>query len=421
MKHPGIILIVRVFVAIIVGFSTGAGTCYGESARETLLNQNAGLTATGDMITFAKSLSADHKQYHPHATRDCALLDPSFFINGGKFNPIGHTEDMEHDRKNCPICNPPPVQNTPQPQSPSAPSKGKDKRAKPAKPRTPTSTSQPLPPPASPRDIDPLLDKLKQGDRAHTSQSTEPGTETDEGIPTPTKQKNGNGNHWVGDALDGLSDAYGDKKSGDVLTQVFGESPVDRKNGQLTDRRRQDDLVFTEARAIYEKELRQDPEQRAIAEHILNNAFKSVGSGIYDINMVRGPYGEGKNKCNLYIHETLCSAGSCPPLRDRIFNPPAYPLLAKDYADREKNINGLPVVAGAPMPGDIVAESIDYSNASGHVGIVVSYDPVTKTGKSISVSSYTEKVEITDWGFRHGQNVTFRRPQMREWTIPREK
>ena len=95
------ILTAGVSLAIVAGFLASAGACYGQSAAETLANRFAGEAVAGDTVKFAKALSVDHKQYHPHATKDCALLDPYFFINGGKFDAGGHAHDMERDRQNC--------------------------------------------------------------------------------------------------------------------------------------------------------------------------------------------------------------------------------------------------------------------------------------------------------------------------------
>jgi hypothetical protein len=113
----------------------------------------------------------------------------------------------------------------------------------------------------------------------------------------------------------------------------------------------------------------------------------------------------------------LCSASSasCPPLNT---NPKWYapdrPPLAGQWGDPTSEIPGFQIVGDDPQPGDVVGFKHPHPEtygASGHVGIVVEYDPTTKTGKSASVSSTTEKVEITDWGFRPGQSgqVVFRR------------
>lgn len=209
-----------VSLAIVAGFLASAGACYGQSAGETLANRFAGEAAAGDTVKFAKGLSADHKQYHPHATKDCALLDPYFFINGGKFDAAGHAQDMERDRQNCPICNPP--KPTVQPTQPPTPAPAKEK---PKRPQAQKPIVQPLPPPVSTKDVDRLHDELSQRDRAGTSQDAKSGTKTDEAIPTPTTQKERGGKSSVSEALDGLSEAYGEKKGVDALTQVFGPLP----------------------------------------------------------------------------------------------------------------------------------------------------------------------------------------------------
>jgi hypothetical protein len=57
------------------------------------------------------------------------------------------------------------------------------------------------------------------------------------------------------------------------------------------------------------------------------------------------------------------------------------------------------------MPGDVAAQKISYSDASGHVGIV------TGPGKTVSASSVTGTIVENDWGFRSDQQgeVVFRR------------
>ena len=50
-----------------------------------------------------------------------------------------------------------------------------------------------------------------------------------------------------------------------------------------------------------------------------------------------------------------------------------------------------------PQPGDVVAQKIEYSDATGHVGIVVD------NGQTVSqLSTPTEIVGQNDWGFRTG-------------------
>lgn len=150
-----------------------------------------------------------------------------------------------------------------------------------------------------------------------------------------------------------------------------------------------------------------------IGQRIASEALDRVGSGDYAYEVDRPPLGPDTNKCNLFVYDVLDSVGKRPPLRPRPlpWQDPRYPPIAGDYANPEYEIPGLPVVAGPPLPGDIIAIPHDYADASGHVAIVVSYDPATGTGKSVSVSSANGKVVTSDWGFRPGQSPTIRRPQ----------
>lgn len=228
------IIAFQALAVICITFLPATAVCQAQPQvqKTTDLGWIAATMAKGDMIKFANGLSADHKQYHPHATRDCALLDPSFLINGGKFDPAGHAQDMDSDRKSCPICNPPkpPVPSIPQTQQKPVPAKPNKKQPNPLKSITQAPINPQLPSPASPRDIDRLHEELSQRDVKNRS-GAKPGPETDEAIPTPGKQKNGNEKSSVGDALDGLNAAYGDKKGVDALTQVFGDLPANPKTG----------------------------------------------------------------------------------------------------------------------------------------------------------------------------------------------
>jgi cell wall-associated NlpC family hydrolase len=136
-------------------------------------------------------------------------------------------------------------------------------------------------------------------------------------------------------------------------------------------------------------------------------AKKHVGSTAWDHQASRPPYSSGTNKCNLFVYEVLNAAGMPVPMKIRFswreFGNVKYPPLAGQWADPHVEIPGWEVVTN-PRPGDVVAMKEDYSDASGHVGIV------TGPGTSASVSSLTGTVVENDWGFRAGQNdVVFRR------------
>jgi hypothetical protein len=97
-----------------------------------------------------------------------------------------------------------------------------------------------------------------------------------------------------------------------------------------------------------------------------------------------------------------------------------YPPLADQWADSGEQIGNWQVVED-PKPGDIIAEAIDYADASGHVGII-SYPEPHEESISISehktttillqrrtVSAGGDKILENDWGWRKKQQPVFRR------------
>jgi hypothetical protein len=120
------------------------------------------------------------------------------------------------------------------------------------------------------------------------------------------------------------------------------------------------------------------------------------------------PPGANTNKCNQFVYEVLNEAGAAVLRMERTrfgFQRPSHPPLAKQWADSGVSIAGWEVVS-QPQPGDVAAEAIEYSDASGHVGIVSS---VAADGSGTTISATSDRVVENDWGFRAGQSVTFRR------------
>jgi cell wall-associated NlpC family hydrolase len=143
-----------------------------------------------------------------------------------------------------------------------------------------------------------------------------------------------------------------------------------------------------------------------VAQRIVDEAKKYLESNDWSYYTDRPPYGPGTNKCNLFVYEVLNNAGAPVPMKERWswrnFEYVKYPPLAGQWADPDVDIPGW-VVVDDPQPGDVVAMEENYSDASGHVGIV------SGEGKTISASSETQTIVENDWGFREGQKPVFRR------------
>jgi hypothetical protein len=135
----------------------------------------------------------------------------------------------------------------------------------------------------------------------------------------------------------------------------------------------------------------------------------------------------GSNKCNIFVHDVIQQAGSTPPQSDKtgmahriayylgLVDSANYPAQAGDWANPNKTLGlwqTLIVPSGAPagtlppdlsLAGDVIAEAIQYSDATGHVGIVA------RPGHTISADSAVNcynpptpagTITDTDYGFR---------------------
>ena len=99
------------------------------------------------------------------------------------------------------------------------------------------------------------------------------------------------------------------------------------------------------------------------------------------------------NQCNIFVHDVLKEAGSLEPRSDLsserrrlafyfgLVDSPYYPARAGDWANRGKTLACWKTVTVRPPyawpadlsgPGDVIAETITYEDATGHVGIIVS-------------------------------------------------
>jgi len=119
----------------------------------------------------------------------------------------------------------------------------------------------------------------------------------------------------------------------------------------------------------------------------VQEARKHIGSTAWAYKADRPPYPAKTNKCNLFVYETLNDSSKPVPMRERWswsrMRNVDHPPLAGQWADPSVEIPGWEVVTD-PRPGDVAAIARDYSDASGHVGIV--------SGPNSTISATGEKV-----------------------------
>ena len=88
-------------------------------------------------------------------------------------------------------------------------------------------------------------------------------------------------------------------------------------------------------------------------------------------------FGEYTNKCNKYVYDVLKEAGASPGTPNgnrlgRLFGGEGTsPPTAEQWADSNYEIPGWDVV-DSPQAGDVVAVSASFSDATGHVAIMLS-------------------------------------------------
>ncbi|KYP13483.1 MAG: hypothetical protein A1D16_12360 [Flavihumibacter sp. CACIAM 22H1] len=122
------------------------------------------------------------------------------------------------------------------------------------------------------------------------------------------------------------------------------------------------------------------------------------------------------NKCNKFVYDCLVQAGADPGtpnksgmIRQLLGMSDQYPPLAAQWADPNFNIPNWEILkpGETPQPGDIAAQKINYSDATGHVAIVTGVGLTTGT----STSNGVDAVKTSDWGFRSNQQgqVVYRR------------
>ena len=156
-----------------------------------------------------------------------------------------------------------------------------------------------------------------------------------------------------------------------------------------------------------------ESQNQIIRNRIAAIARAKVGSTDWEYGASSGPYGPNTNKCNLFAHDVLKMAGAGVPLMNGgvLYNllgigEAKYPILARQWADTNFKIRNWTVVT-SPQAGDIAAIAADYSDATGHVGVVIRGNFRFAT---VSQTSYAPEISISAWGFRRNEPTpTFRR------------
>jgi len=134
-----------------------------------------------------------------------------------------------------------------------------------------------------------------------------------------------------------------------------------------------------------------------------------VSSDLWLFDVAKDDFPAGTYKCNKFVYDVLEEAGLKAPMGDYGYWSERLPLLAGDWGNPNLSIDGWAVMPSVvvPQPGDVAA--VVYTGGgdySGHVGIVVSGN---RTVSSSTSQMPYGRIRISNWGFRKGQEITFRR------------
>jgi RHS repeat-associated protein len=156
-------------------------------------------------------------------------------------------------------------------------------------------------------------------------------------------------------------------------------------------------------------------EAHDIMQKIVDTALSKVGSDAWSDNVANGNFGVGDNKYNLFVYDVLTAAGASPGTPNGWFT--AYPPTAGQWADPNYVIPGWQVLGAgvSPQPGDVVAQSITYGDATGHVMIVGPDNTYIGTSDSIIPYGTIRQIPATD-DMSGGQSDVSHGPLMfRRW------
>ncbi len=126
---------------------------------------------------------------------------------------------------------------------------------------------------------------------------------------------------------------------------------------------------------------------------IIKNARAKEGISDYAYKTEIDNFGEDTNKCNKYVYDVLEESGASPGTPNGNSLKKAVglgsPPTAGDWANPDFNIPNWDVVS-TPQAGDVVAYAHQYSNATGHVAIMLS--------DKLSIGANKTTVRVTDFG-----------------------
>ncbi len=136
----------------------------------------------------------------------------------------------------------------------------------------------------------------------------------------------------------------------------------------------------------------------------------------------------GHNQCNIFVKAVLQQVGLTPPMSPvnpswqhraayllGLVDTPAYPAQAKDWATPSTNlkcwravtvtqvpVGPKPLPPDISEPGDVIAQAINYSDATGHVGIIVGTQQTASADSAATCVSGAPAgiIDITNFGFR---------------------
>ena len=136
-----------------------------------------------------------------------------------------------------------------------------------------------------------------------------------------------------------------------------------------------------------------------VRARIAKNAASHVGSLEWEGGVDHGRWGTAANKCNLFVYDMLTEAGASPGLHyHELWSLHPYPPSAGEWADAGHVIPGWRVLGPneEPEAGDVVAQPLNYADATGHVMIVGPNHTVIGTGDSNHRNGIIEQIPEPD-------------------------